>query len=58
MRTPKRIIHCIATCEKPGCDFVADDYRTAARRATIHAKANPGHEVHVEQGLTYIIKRN
>ena len=56
MRTAKRIVHCIAQCQTHGCGWTADDYKKAARQAATHAKAH-GHEVLIEQGITYRIKR-
>jgi len=48
----KRIIHVVAQCHD--CDWLDDDYRVAARRASDHAR-RCRHEVGVDQGVVYIV---
>lgn len=53
MKTPRRLIHCIADCHQ--CDWRSDNHKTAAREAAKHHR-DTGHEVLVEQGITYRLK--
>jgi hypothetical protein len=53
IKSYQRIIHCIAQCN---CGWTNENYRQAARAATIHARQNPGHEVHVERGVNYSVR--
>lgn len=52
MKTPRRIIHCIAKCKD--CDWDEDNYKTAAREAAVHSRRE-GHSVRVEQGIVYTV---
>ena len=50
MRTPDKIIHCIANCQQ--CDWQEQDYLTAPRKAAAHHRKTQ-HSVLVEKGVTY-----
>lgn len=51
-RSSRNLIHCIAQCRE--CDWMSDDYLTAARSATRHVRET-GHTVSVEQGIVYAV---
>jgi len=53
VRTPQRIIHCIANCQT--CNWTEEGYLKAARAGSIHTRRT-GHVVVVEQGTTYEVR--
>ena len=53
IKTRIRVVHCIAQCD---CGLMNENFRQAARAATMHARQYPGHTVHVERGVDYSVR--